>query len=79
MKRIGLAILCSALATSAIAAPKNCEELRKEIEIKIQAKAIPSYTLEIITKEEAKQHDSAMIVGSCENGKKRIIYQKNDS
>jgi len=79
MKRIGLAILCSALATSAIAAPKDCEELRKEIEIKIQAKAIPSYTLEIITKEEAKQHDSAMIVGSCENGKKRIIYQKNDS
>lgn len=77
MKSIGLAILCSALATSAIAAPKNCEELRKEIEIKIQAKAIPSYTLEIITKEEAKQHDSAMIVGSCENGTKRIIYQKN--
>jgi len=79
MKRIGLAILCSALATSAIAAPKDCEELRKEIETKIQAKAIPSYTLEIITKKEAKQHDSAMIVGSCENGKKKIIYQKNDS
>ncbi|WGT35821.1 DUF1161 domain-containing protein [Pseudomonas atacamensis] len=79
MKRIGLAILCSALATSAIAAPKDCEELRKEIEIKIQAKAIPSYTLEIITAEEAKQHDSAMIVGSCENGTKRIIYQRNDS
>lgn len=79
MKRIGLAILCCALATSAIAAPKSCEKLKKEIEIKIQAKAIPSYTLEIITKEEAKQHDSAMIVGSCENGKKRIIYQKNDS
>ncbi|GLH41248.1 DUF1161 domain-containing protein [Pseudomonas moraviensis] len=79
MKRIGLAILCSALATSAFAAPKDCEELRKEIEIKIQAKAIPSYTLEIITAEEAKQHDSAMIVGSCENGTKRIIYQRNDS
>ncbi|KIF64443.1 hypothetical protein NX10_02700 [Pseudomonas fluorescens] len=79
MKRIGLAILCSALATSAIAAPKSCEKLRKEIEIKIQAKSIPSYTLEIITAEEAKQHDSAMIVGSCENGTKRIIYQKNDS
>lgn len=79
MKRIGLAILCSALATSAIAAPKDCEELRKEIEIKIQAKAIPSYTLEIITAQEARQHDSAMIVGSCENGTKRIIYQKNDS
>jgi len=79
MKRIGLAILCSALATSVVAAPKDCEELRKEIEIKIQAKAIPSYTLEIITAEEAKQHDSAMIVGSCENGTKRIIYQKNEN
>ena len=79
MKRIGLAILCSALATSAIAAPKDCEELRKEIEIKIQAKAIPSYTLEIITAEEAKQHDSAMIVGTCENGTKRIVYQRNDN
>jgi hypothetical protein len=79
MKRIGLAILCSALATSAFAAPKDCEDLREEIERNIQAKAIPSYTLEIITAEEAKQHDSAMIVGTCENGTKRIIYQKNDS
>lgn len=63
MKRIGLAILCSALATSAFAAPKDCEELRKEIEIKIQAKAVPSYTLEIVSKEEAKKHDIAMVVG----------------
>jgi hypothetical protein len=34
--------------------------------------------LEIITAEEAKNHDEAMIVGSCENGTKRIIYQRND-
>ena len=79
MKRIGLAILCSALATSAFAAPKDCEELRKEIEIKIQAKAVPSYTLEIVSKEEADKHDVAMVVGTCENGSKAIIYQKNDN
>ncbi|MBP5951157.1 DUF1161 domain-containing protein [Pseudomonas iridis] len=78
MKRIGLAILCSALATSAFAAPKDCEELRKEIEIKIQAKAVPSYTLEIVSKEEAEKHDIAMVVGSCENGTKAIVYQKNE-
>jgi hypothetical protein len=77
MKRIGLAILCSALATSVLAAPKDCEELRKEIEVKIQAKAVPSYTLEIVTKEEADKHDVAMVVGSCENGTKAIVYQKN--
>ena len=78
MKRIGLAILCSALATSAFAAPKDCEELRKEIEIKIQAKAVPSYTLEIVSKEEGDKHDRTMVVGSCENGTKSIVYQKNE-
>ncbi|MBC8999611.1 DUF1161 domain-containing protein [Pseudomonas sp. N40(2020)] len=78
MKRIGLAILCSALATSVFAAPKDCEELRKEIEVKIQANAVPSYTLEIVSKEEAATHDVAMVVGSCENGTKAIVYQKNN-
>ena len=78
MKRFALAIICGVLATSAVAAPKDCEELRKEIEVKIQAKAIPSYTLEIVSKEEADKHDVAMVVGTCENGTKAIIYQKNN-
>ena len=78
MKRFALAIICAVLATSAVAAPKDCEELRKEIEVKIQAKAIPSYTLEIVSKEEADKHDVAMVVGTCENGTKAIIYQKNN-
>ncbi|AIC22847.1 hypothetical protein C4K05_0043 [Pseudomonas chlororaphis subsp. aureofaciens] len=79
MKRFVLAVVCSALATSALAAPKDCEELKKEIEIKIQANAVPSYTLEIVSKEEADKHDVAMVVGTCENGTKAIIYQRNDS
>ncbi|MFJ2361264.1 MULTISPECIES: DUF1161 domain-containing protein [Pseudomonas] len=79
MKRIGLAILCSALATSVLAAPKDCEELKKEIEIKIQANAVPSYTLEIVSKEEADKHDAAMVVGKCDYGRKAVIYQKNSN
>jgi len=78
MKRFALAIICGALATSVLAAPKDCEELRKEIEIKIQANAVPSYTLEVVSKEEADKHDSAMVVGTCENGTKAIVYQKNN-
>ncbi|VVM46575.1 hypothetical protein PS664_00568 [Pseudomonas fluorescens] len=78
MKRFALAIICGVLATSAVAAPKDCEELRKEIEVKIQANAVPTYTLEIVSKEEADKHDVAMIVGRCENGTKAIVYQKND-
>ena len=79
MKRIGLANLNNTLATTVLAAPKDCEELRKEIEVKIQANAVPSYTLEIVSKEEADKHDVAMVVGTCENGSKAIIYQKNDN
>ncbi|MDX9672073.1 MULTISPECIES: DUF1161 domain-containing protein [unclassified Pseudomonas] len=79
MKRIGLAIFCSALATTVLAAPKDCEELKNEIEVKIQANAVPSYTLEIVSKEEADKHDVAMVVGTCDNGTKAIIYQKNSN
>ena len=79
MKRFALAVICGALATSAFAAPKDCEELKKEIEVKIQANAVPSYTLEIVSKEEADKHDVAMVVGTCDNGTKAIIYQRNDS
>ncbi|WLH12914.1 DUF1161 domain-containing protein [Pseudomonas hefeiensis] len=77
MKRLALAVISCALATSALAAPKPCEELKAEIETKIQANNVPSYTLEIVTNDEV--HDENMVVGSCENGTKKIIYQKNDS
>jgi len=76
MKRIVLTLIVSALTTSAFAAPKPCEELKAEIEAKIQAQNISSYTLEIVSNEEV--HDQNMVVGSCENGTKKIIYQKND-
>jgi hypothetical protein len=76
MKRIILAMACTALATSALAAPKPCEELKAEIEAKIQAQGVTSYTLEIVDNLEAK--DPSMVVGSCENGTRKILYQKND-
>jgi hypothetical protein len=76
MKRFALAVICCALATLALAAPKPCEELKAEIEAKIQASGVTSYTLEIVTNDEV--HDQNMVVGSCENGTRKIIYQKND-
>lgn len=76
MKRFALAVICSALATSALAAPKPCEELKAEIEAKIQANNVSSYTLEIVSNDEV--HDQNMVVGTCDGGSKKIIYQKND-
>lgn len=76
MNRILLAVTCTALSTAALAAPKPCEELKAEIEAKIQAANVNAYTLEIVSNDDV--HDQNLIVGSCEFGTKKIIYQKND-
>lgn len=76
MIRVAIALLASLLATSALAAVKPCEELKAEIEAKIQARGVASYTLEIVANSEVT--DQNMVVGSCEGGRKKIIYQKND-
>ncbi|ROL67592.1 DUF1161 domain-containing protein [Pseudomonas vranovensis] len=76
MIRVAIAVLASLLTTAALAAPKPCEELKAEIEAKIQANNVSSYTLEIVKNDEV--HDQNMVVGSCEGGTKKIIYQKND-
>ena len=76
MIRVAIAVLASLVATSTLAAVKPCEELKAEIEAKIQSRGVTSYTLEIVPAGEVK--DPAMVVGSCENGSRKIIYQKND-
>ncbi|MBD8684922.1 DUF1161 domain-containing protein [Pseudomonas sp. CFBP 13719] len=76
MKQLILAMACSVLATTAFAAPRPCEDLKAEIEAKIQAQGVTSYTLEIVDNLDAK--DPSMVVGSCDNGTRKIVYQKND-
>jgi hypothetical protein len=66
-------MLCS---TALLAAPKDCEQLKQEIEVKIQAAGVSSYTLEIVSNAEVS--DPGMVVGSCANGRKKILYQKNN-
>jgi hypothetical protein len=58
MKRFALAIICAALATSAVAEPKRLRRAQERDRVKIQANAVPSYTLEIVSKEEADKHDA---------------------
>ncbi len=76
MKRGYAALTAILLCGGAIAAPKPCEELKQEIEVKIQAAKVTSYTLEIVPT--ADVEDPGMVVGSCEGGSRKIIYQKNE-
>jgi hypothetical protein len=68
--------MATLLCGGALAAPKPCEELKREIEVKIQAAKVTSYTLEIVPA--ADVEDPNMVVGSCEGGSRKIIYQKNE-
>lgn len=76
MNRLIVAVMCCAVAPATWAAPKGCEDLKAEIEAKIQARAVTSYTLEIVKSDEVQ--DPNMVVGSCDYGRQKIIYQKND-
>ncbi|MBP8203658.1 MAG: DUF1161 domain-containing protein [Pseudomonas sp.] len=75
MNKLMMGIALGLLSSSALAASKPCEELRAEIEVKIQAAGVASYTLEIVPNEDAQ--DPNMVVGSCDGGSKKIIYQRN--
>ncbi len=60
------------------AAIKPCEELKDEIDEKIKAAGVKSYILDIVYTWEVEQGivTQGKIVGSCEGGKKKIIYIK---
>jgi hypothetical protein len=74
MKKLLLAVGLFTLAGSAFAAVKPCEELKAEIDAKLKAKGVTSYTLEIVDKGSAA---GKHVVGTCEGGSKEIVYQRN--
>ena len=72
MKCLILAIGLSLVATTALA-QKDCEELKSEISVKLQAKSVNKFTLEVVSNEKVKDEK---VVGSCDGGSKKINYKK---
>lgn len=70
-------LLCAHIADAAeptaLAARKDCEELRLEIADKIEANGVRHYTLRVVGAEDAS---AGRIVGSCNGGTGRIAYQR---
>ncbi len=65
-------ILVAMLVSSPAFARKNCDELKAEIEAKIKARGVKSFTLEIV----AGDVNDGNVVGSCDGGAKKIIYKR---
>ena len=73
MKKFLLAVGLLSLAGTALAAGKDCGELKSEIDAKIQANGASGYNLEIVDKGTATNGE---VVGSCEGGTKEIVYNR---
>ena len=62
-----------AFATMPAFAKKSCEELKSELEAKIQAKGVKAFTLTIVPQDEKTD---LRVVGTCDGGAKKIIYKR---
>jgi Protein of unknown function (DUF1161) len=66
-------IIALVVVSPAAIAGKSCEELKTDIAAKIDANHVPSYTLDIVA---ADQVGERKVVGSCEGGAKKIVYER---
>lgn len=71
---IAATLLAATLAAAPAHARKDCEELKREIAAKIDANGVKAYSLEVVA---ADAEVSAKVVGSCNGGAKRIVYQRD--
>ncbi len=69
-----LTIAVLLLAPIGAYAAKPCEELKDEIAKKLDEKGIKFYSLEIVPAEKVK--DEGKVVGTCDGGKKKILYSR---
>jgi len=73
MKKILLAVGLLSIAGTTMAAGKSCDDVKAEIDAKIKAKGVSSYTLEAVDKGSAA---GGKVVGTCDGGTKEIVYKR---
>lgn len=73
MKKIMLASGLMLMAFSVSASGLSCDELKAKIEKKVTGKGVKDYTLTVVEKD-AKS--TSRVVGTCEAGHKKIIYER---
>lgn len=70
--KAALATIACVLAGPALA-KTSCDEVKAQIEAKIQAKGVKAFTLTIVPKDEKTD---LRVVGTCDGGAKKIIYKR---
>lgn len=73
MKKILLAVGLLSIAGTTFAAGKSCDDVKADIDAKIKANGVSSYTLEVVDKGSAAD---GKVVGTCDGGTKEIVYKR---
>jgi hypothetical protein len=73
MRKITLVLLATLATSSAFAQSKDCEELKAEIDAKISAKGVGSFTTTIVDRDAT---EDGQVVGTCDNGARKIVYKR---
>lgn len=90
MRKVALVICLTFISFPAVAEILTCEALKTRVDAKLQAKGVPSYTLEIVAIENASiaagaasavpstKSNIGKPVGTCDGGTKRLIYTRGN-
>jgi hypothetical protein len=73
MKSLFAVVASLLIASPVFAQVKPCEELKSEIETKIKNNGVKVFTLTIVEKGAA---EDGKVVGTCDNGTKKIVYKR---
>jgi len=88
MRKVALLACMTLISLPALADILTCDALKARVDAKLQAKGVPSYTLEIVPAEGISNNAASAVsgtnaikgkeVGTCDGGTKRLIYTKGN-
>jgi len=83
-------LFAACLSVFSLPVMASCDSLKAQIDAKLQAKGIPSYTLEVVPVAQAAapapasgvaaaapKETTGKVVGTCEGDTKQILYTRN--
>lgn len=74
--RLAAAALVACSAAAGHAQGTSCEDIRAQIDAKVRASGVNDFSLDIL---DADAPSSGRVVGSCELGTKKIVYERSAS
>ncbi len=76
MLRPSLTVIALLLGSGACHAENNCDSIRAEIEAKIRVAGVKDFVVSVV---QAETRVSGRVIGSCDLGRKKIIYSQPSS